>query len=281
MNTKDLLIVGAGPVGLSTALFMDKSANIQIIEKLTEPVTLSKAFGVSPRTLELLESTGATELFLKNGRKLEAINIYKNEQFLIKNELSRANHKYPFMLVQSQADSEEIMSSILQQRGIEIQRGVELNSLHIDNNKIIAETKSNTNPNHSITSDLVLAADGANSTIRKHFSLSFDGDTLTDKWFIYDLELETSYNNEEAHIFMYDTGALFMVRIKNNIWRIISNVEDILNNLPTNTTTGAIEWTSEFKISHRVIGAFEKDNIYFAGDSAHIHSGIGARGMNL
>lgn len=281
MTKKDILIVGAGPVGLSAALFMDKSANIQIVDKLTNPVTLSKAFGVSPRTLELLESTGATELFLKNGRKLEAINIYINGKFLIKNELSRANHKYPFMLVQSQADSEKIMSNILQQRGIEIQRGVELDSLHIDNNKIIAEIKSDKNPIDSITSDLILAADGANSTIRKHLSLSFDGDTLTDKWFIYDLALTTSFDNEEAHIFMYDTGALFMVRIKNNIWRIISNIEDTLNNLPVNTTTGAIEWTSEFKISHRVIGSLEKDNIYFAGDSAHIHSGIGARGMNL
>lgn len=281
MDKKDLLIVGAGPVGLSAALFLDKYANIKIIEKLTQPVPFSKAFGVSPRTLDLLEPTGATELFLKNGRKLEAINIYKNGKLLVKNELSHVNHKFPFMLVQSQADSEEIMSDILHKRGVTIQRGVKLNSININSDKIIVEAQSDNDTIGSITSDILLAADGANSTLRKHFSLSFDGDTLTDKWFVYDLEIETPFNNEEAHIFMYDTGALFMVRIKNNVWRIITNIPEILTDLPKGTTHGAIKWTSEFKISHRIIGSFHKDNIYFAGDSAHIHSGLGARGMNL
>lgn len=281
MEKKDLLIVGAGPVGLSTALFLDKYANVKIIDKLTQPVPFSKAFGVSPRTLELLEPTGATELFLKNGRKLEAINIYKNGKLLVKNELSRVNHKYPFMLVQSQADSEEIMTNILHRRGVAVQRGVELTSINSSNGKTIVEAKSNNETLGSITSDCLLASDGANSTIRKHFSLSFDGDTFVDKWLAYDLEIETPFPNEEAHIFMYDLGALFMVRIKDNVWRIISNIPDILNDLPKNTTFGDIKWTSEFKISHRIIGSFQKDNIFFAGDSAHIHSGLGARGMNL
>lgn len=281
MDKKDLLIVGAGPVGLSAALFLDKYANVKIIEKLTQPVLFSKAFGVSPRTLELLEPTGATDLFLKNGRKLEAINIYKNEKLLVRNELSRVNHKFPFMLVQSQADSEAIMSDLLHKRGVTIQRGVELSSINTNNEKIIAEAKSKNETVGSITSDILLAADGANSTVRKHFSLSFNGDTLTDNWLVYDLEIETPFNNEEAHIFMYDAGALFMVRIKNDVWRIISNIPAILTDLPKGTTYGAIKWTSEFKISHRIIKSFQKDNVFFAGDSAHIHSGLGARGMNL
>lgn len=281
MDKEDILVVGAGPVGLSAALFLDKYAHVKIIDKLTQTAPYSKAFGVSPRTLELLEPTGATEIFLKNGRKLEAINIYKNEKLLVKNELIRVNHKYPFMLVQSQAESEEIMADILHQRGVAVRRGVELSSVSINNDKIISEVKSGIESVGSITSDYLLAADGANSTIRKHFSLSFDGDTLTDKWLVYDLEIETLFHNEEAHIFMYSTGALFMVRIKNNIWRIISNIPDILKSLPQNTTFGTIIWTSEFKISHRIISSFQKDNIYFAGDSAHIHSGLGARGMNL
>jgi 3-(3-hydroxy-phenyl)propionate hydroxylase len=283
MDKKDLLIVGAGPVGLSTALFLDKYANVKIIDKLAQPVPphFSKAFGVSPRTLELLEPTGATELFLKNGRKLEAINIYKNGMLLVKNELNRVNHKYPFMIVQSQADSEAIMTEILHKRGIAIQRGVELNSINFNDDKIIVEAKSNNETIGSITTDILLASDGANSTTRKHFSLSFDGDTLTDKWFVYDLEIETPFNNEEAHIFMYDAGALFMVRIKNKVWRIISNIPEILRDLPKGTTYGAMQWTSEFKISHRIIGSFNKDNVFFAGDAAHIHSGLGARGMNL
>jgi hypothetical protein len=102
---------------------------------------------------------------------------------------------------------------------------------------------------------------------------------MDDKWLVYDIEMETSLNNDEAHIFMLESGALFLVRIKEAMWRMISNIEPVLDRLPKNTSVGAVRWKSEFRISHRIIRSFQKENIFFAGDAAHIHSGLGARGM--
>lgn len=59
------------------------------------------------------------------------------------------------------------------------------------------------------------------------------------------------------------------------------NSPDLLNRLPQGTRTGKIEWESDFGISHRLAKHFQKGRVCLAGDAAHIHSGLGARGMNL
>lgn len=281
MKNKELLIVGAGPVGLSAGLFLHNHAKVRIIEKLPGPNQHSKAFGVSPRTLQLLEPTGATELFLQNGRKLQAINIYKNERRLVKNDLTRVKHKYPFMLIQSQADSEAILSGLLEKRGIAVQRGIELSSVTVGDEKIMSEVTGQAGRAGTITSDVLFGADGARSTVRKQLSMAFDGDAFEDNWQLFDIEMDTALNRDEAHVFMLREGACFTVRIADNVWRIISNIPKILDQLPKDTTTGKIHWKSDFQISHRMIGSFQSGNVYFGGDSAHIHSGLGARGMNL
>ncbi len=281
MQDKELLIVGAGPVGLSAGLFLHDFANVRIIEKLKEPSKHSKAFGVSPRTLQLLEPTGATAHFLQNGRLLKAINIYKNGKYLIKNDLTRVKHKYPFMLIQSQADSEAILSKLLEDKGISVQRGVELTSISAPQGEIFSEVINQYGKTIKIHSDLIMAADGAKSTVRKLIAMPFEGDAFEDDWILYDVELDTAYDKDEAHAFMLNDGVCFMVRIDAMVWRVISNNLNILGELPKNTTAGKIHWKSDFKISHRMVDAFSRNNIYFAGDASHIHSGLGARGMNL
>lgn len=92
------LIVGAGPVGLTAALLLtERGIRARIIDKLPEPSPYSKAFGVNPRTLTLLEHTGVTERMLAQGWRMSAINVWKRERRLFRLELSGVNHKYPFM----------------------------------------------------------------------------------------------------------------------------------------------------------------------------------------
>ena len=69
MKSKEpFLIVGAGPTGLVAALLLAKRGiKSRIVEKRLEPSAHSKAFGVNPRTLELLKDTGVTERLLEHG----------------------------------------------------------------------------------------------------------------------------------------------------------------------------------------------------------------------
>ncbi|MEX2591720.1 MAG: FAD-dependent monooxygenase [Anditalea sp.] len=72
-----------------------------------------------------------------------------------------------------------------------------------------------------------------------------------------------------------------MIRLKDNIWRVAGNMESLLNYLPKHSRVGKIVWKSKFKISHRVAEDLVKDKVMIIGDAAHLHSPVGARGMNL
>lgn len=126
----ELLIVGAGPVGLTAALLLaERGIRARVIDKLSEPSPYSKAFGVNPRILTLLEQTGVTEQMLVQGWRMSAINVWKRERRLFRLELSTVKHRYPFMLIYSQAKSEALLSDALVERGIQVKRDVTLKTL--------------------------------------------------------------------------------------------------------------------------------------------------------
>lgn len=276
---KEITIAGAGPTGLAVALFLKKK-NIQpyIFEKRLERSNLSKAFGVNPRTLNLLEGTGATQRFLETGRKMTALNLWRNGKIVLKNDFADKKIKYPFMLVQSQEDSERILEELLLDAGVQVDRGKELSTVETIDNYVSFSFSENLEKQ---ISKYFFAADGASSKTRKSLNLSFDGSVMQDPWNLYDLELDVPLDNNDAHIFLLNKGAVFIVRLKDNIWRVIGNVENMLEHLPKGTKTGEILWKSDFGISHRVIEKFQHSSIFLGGDAAHIHSGLGARGMNL
>ena len=68
---------------------------------------------------------------------------------------------------------------------------------------------------------------------------------------------------------------------QNPIWRVISPQEDSIDEIDDVKPAGPVVWQSDFQVSHRINQNFQVGNIFFAGDAAHIHSPIGARGMNL
>ena len=72
-----------------------------------------------------------------------------------------------------------------------------------------------------------------------------------------------------------------MLHIRDGMWRVASNIKDLLNYLPKGTKTGKISWESEFTVSEKIAEKFNDGNVYLLGDAAHIHSPAGAKGMNL
>ncbi|GAA4836762.1 FAD-dependent oxidoreductase [Algivirga pacifica] len=271
-------IAGAGPTGLALALFLkQKGVTPYIFEQKSERVKLSKAFGVNPRTLTLLEETGATERFLQNGRKMTALNLWRNGKIVLKNDFSEKKIKYPFMLVQSQEDSERILEELLLEQGVEVDRGKTLQKVSMEQHGIRLQLKEK----ESLQTDFLFGADGAGSTVRKSLGLSFQGHKVEDAWNLIDLELELPLDRDDAHIFLLDKGAVFIVRVYGDVWRVIGNVENLLEYLPKETQVGQVIWKSDFGISHRSVENFNYQHVFLGGDAAHIHSGLGARGMNL
>lgn len=272
------LIVGAGPAGLAATLFLhERGVTARIIDQADHPSVQSKALGVNPRTLELLEASGVTDRMIGAGRKMTAFNLWRPGKKLATINLGRVKHRYPFMLIISQAESERILTEALVERGLTIERGVGLAGL-VDNDRWITATLSN---GETVDAPYALGADGAHSTVRKVTGRSFEGSSWPEPWFLYDVHLDTPLPPDDGHAVLLKDGVLLLIRIKDDVWRVVSNVPDGLDRLPQNTSVRQVLWQSEFGFAHRIADPLSAYHICLAGDAAHIHSAFGARGMNL
>lgn len=280
--TNKILIVGAGPAGLSAALFLsEKGIKPRIIDKKQKLSQFSKALGVNPRTLELFESSGLTKRFLENGRKMEQINIWKKDEHIYQNDLSKINHRYPFMLILPQNESEAILLEALSNRKIEVDFETELKTVHISKDKLNGMLSTSLGLLKEEEYSLLIGADGARSEVRKQVGIKLTGFQYEEEWELFDVELDTPLASDEGHIRLFKEGGMIMIRLKDNIWRLAGNLKPLLNYLPKSTKVGEIAWESKFRISHRVAEHLVKDNVILIGDAAHLHSPVGARGMNL
>ena len=278
----DVLVVGAGPTGLTAAVLLaDQGQTVRIVDKRTAPSPHSKAFGVNARTLALHEATGLTDRLLAAGIRMTAINAWRRDRRMFRIDLTTARHRYPFMLVHSQARTEALLRELLAERGVKIEHGVELTEVHPGADATSVTLSHGERGSEIATPSIVLGADSAASTVRRSLNIEFVGSSFDEPWILYDVELETPLDPGEAHVFLLEDGGMFAVRLQDQTWRIIGNVADLLDRLPAGTQHGAITWSSDFGIASKVASQMQVGKVALAGDAAHIHSGLGARGMNL
>jgi 2-polyprenyl-6-methoxyphenol hydroxylase-like FAD-dependent oxidoreductase len=288
------LIAGAGPVGLGAALYLAQ-ANIKtrVIDVNEKPVQESRALAVNPRTLEILESTGITEKMLALGMPIRGVRFSQRgerpREILFEGQV---HHKYPFILALSQATTERLLAEALEEAGGNIERGVELFGCRNEAGTVLAELRHcSDDSRETVFVPWLLAADGAHSTARKTLNVDFPGSSFKKPWHLADLPLSTSFEEDMGHVFFLDGDRfVFFIRViddaseppkQNPIWRVISPQKDSIDEVEDVKPAGAAVWRSDFQVSHRVNQHFQVGHVFFAGDAAHIHSPIGARGMNL
>jgi len=202
------------------------------------------------------------------------------------------HHKYPFVLGLSQATTERLLAEALEEAGGKIERGVELVGCRNEAGTVQAEIRQcSNNSRETVFAPWLLAADGAHSTARKTLDVEFPGSSFEKPWHLADLPLSTPFEEDMGHVFFLDGDRfVFFIRVidditeppkQNPIWRVISPQRDSIDEIKNVKPAGPAVWESDFQVSHRSNRHFQVGNIFFAGDAAHIHSPIGARGMNL
>lgn len=275
-------IIGAGPVGLTAAIELNRRGiPFKIIDNDGEPTPESRALAINARTLEILEPAGVTEKLIKAGNKVEKITVRSQQQTLLNVDITQSPHKFNYLLVLPQSQTETILIETLKEQTQTIDWYTSLKSItHLDN--LFKCNLTTNNEQKTIITKNLIGADGAHSTVRKELGFSFGGESNPDIWSLADVEIsEWPYPFNNAVVTFTKEGPIAFFPFGDGKGRLVSSKPDILNNLPSDMKISKSTWQSDFKISYRQVATYQKGNAYLAGDAAHIHSPAGGRGMNM
>ena len=279
-----ILIVGAGPTGLTAALELARRGIVpRIVDRKEGPTPLSKAVGISSHSLDILGPSKVAERLLADGIRISRAHFYAQDRELGIVDFSVLPHRYNFLLSLPQRDTETIMADVLAGLGVKVEWHTELEGVSETGDKAKARLKTAGGEEREADFDFVFAADGADSTVRKAMGIDFAGYAHKRLWSIADAEIaDWPYEPKTAQAFLHRNGDVgFIIPIGKNRFRAVSNTEDALARVPGDYRISKLLRTDRFHIPVRQAVSYQTDRVFLGGDAAHVHSPLGARGMNL
>lgn len=274
-----IFIAGGGPAGLAAAVELHRRGfKARIVDPDPAPSPESRALAVNPRTLALLEPSGATEEMLGRGLRLNHALFRYYSTPLAKIDLGRIGHRFNFILSLPQSETETILAETLLRLGGRMERGLALQSFKA-NDGSLALTLSD---GSQIDADMLVGADGAHSLVRKTLGLGFPGESEPQAFGLADVELDAwPFPWDHLVATLRDDHVVAFIPMREGFGRFVSSRPDTMNVLPPEAHPRRCVWQSEFRISYRHVETYQKGKVFLAGDAAHIHSPVGGRGMNL
>jgi 2-polyprenyl-6-methoxyphenol hydroxylase-like FAD-dependent oxidoreductase len=304
--TTDVVIVGAGPTGLTLAAQLHQfGVSVRIIDRQLDRVHESRALAMQPRTLEVLRGVGIAETLIERGNDAVQLRIHFGERLVGVRlfDIGLEDTAFPFLLFISQSETEAILNQHLAARGVQVERGVELVGFSSDSDEVAGTLRGTDGGTEEVRCRFLVGCDGAHSTVREGAGIPFEGGTYPQTFVLADLEVDGQLERGAAHAFLGGEGILLFFPLGTPAtWRIAGM-------RPTSEEAGDREqatepltlaelqricdrftgaslrlrdpvWLTNFRVHHRQAACYRSGRVFLAGDAAHVHSPAGAQGMN-
>jgi 2-polyprenyl-6-methoxyphenol hydroxylase-like FAD-dependent oxidoreductase len=290
-HTTDVLVVGAGPTGLTlTAALLSHGVRVVLVDKQAEGANTSRAAGINARTLEVLEGIDVTRRLLKEGIEAPRFTIRDGAKTLLTVDFSGLTTDYPFTLLAPQSTTERLLLDRVRELGGDVLRAKTLASLTQNADGVTATFADG----ETVRARYVVGADGMHSTVREQAGIGFRGGSYEHSFVLADVRLTGDAPTDEVRLFWAAEGLTVVAPLPDGSFRIVAPVDDapeqpsrgFIQTLldargPGGLTVTDVTWGSRFRIHHRVADAYRAGRILLAGDAAHVHSPAGGQGMNL
>src|SRR5690349_4978995 len=297
----DVLVVGAGPTGLMLAnQLARRGVRATIIDRHNGPSLQTRALGVQARTLEIYAHLGIVERALEWGKRATGANLWTQGRRAARvplGDIGRNLSPYPFLLILGQDDNERLLGEALREWSIDVQWNTELVALRQEADRVVATVRQSDAGERDISAAWVAGCDGAHSAVRRLNGIEFQGAPYEHVFFVADTQASGPMVPDELNVYLWPQGFhLFFPMRGSNHWRVVGIVppelrdkadlsfDDIAPAVRAEAGVGlsfqSCTWFSPYRIHHRRAERFRSRRCFVLGDAAHIHSPVGAQGMN-
>jgi 2-polyprenyl-6-methoxyphenol hydroxylase-like FAD-dependent oxidoreductase len=293
MYDTDVLVVGAGPSGLTLAAsLIKKGVATTVVDRQPAGANTSRAAVVNSRTLEVLEDLDVARRLVKEGIQAPRFSIRDRARTLIPIDFSGLPTDHPYSLMVPQSTSEKLLLDRLVELGGSVIRPKTLTSITQDADGVTATFDDG----DVIRARYAVGADGIHSIVREQAGIGFHGGVYDESFMLADVRLSGEAPLDEVILFWAKAGMTVVAPLPGVIFRIVAPVTDapeepsapFIQQILDSRGPGAgrmvvtdVIWGSRFRIHHRVADTYRAGRLLLSGDAAHVHSPAGGQGMNL
>jgi 2-polyprenyl-6-methoxyphenol hydroxylase-like FAD-dependent oxidoreductase len=301
--TQNVLIVGAGPVGLTLAIELTRyGVPVRILERAAHSTDKSKAIVLWSRTLELLDRQpgGSAPFveFVERGFKVDAVSFLAGDKVIGRVTMGSVQSPYPYALMLPQSETERLLEAHLHALGLKVEREVDVTAVNLRADGADATIRHADGHENKISADWLAGCDGAHSLVRHTVGATFAGKTMDSNWMLADVHMRGYLlPDTEASVYWHKDGAFVIFPISPGRYRLLADLPaagEVHPPVPTLTDVQAmIErrgprgmiafdpiWLAGFRINGRKVSSYRWGRAFLCGDAAHVHSPAGGQGMN-
>jgi 2-polyprenyl-6-methoxyphenol hydroxylase-like FAD-dependent oxidoreductase len=292
-TTARVIIAGAGPTGLTLAIELRRGGvDVLLVDRQADRgVDGSRAAGLQPRTIELLDQRGIVGRFLAAGSPSNLPNFAG-----ITLDYSRLPSRFPLAINILQAETERVLDDVAAELSAPVRWATEVTGVRqeADGVHVTVEGLGGT---ETLSGRYLVGCDGGRSTVRKLLDVGFPGTDPSMVNLLGDIELDEP-PQRPVRLERHDAGLITVLQLQPGWYRIVTTERDRHAGLGEPVTfeelRSAVEriagtdfgmrnprWLSHFTDATRQAESFRVGRVFLAGDAAHIHLPVGGQGINM